>query len=391
MKRCWLHIGMHKTGSSSVQQNLSRIKNAANWRLLEIGGRPNMGVALNAMFAPNPATCPWFVKTGESLDQILQKGESWRAELRETIQNLCIENIIISAEALSSFSEEGVVSMKNFLEPLVDEIRVIGYVRSPAAFKISRFQENIKQGASTFNIGAVKPNYQQRFEKYDRIFGRSNVVLRKFDPASFKNRCAVADFCEQIGITFPKDIKIKRVNESLSREAGGILYAYRKFGPGYGVGPNVIKENLKLIKPLVAMSGTKFKLAKEILLPSLDRQAEDIRWMEQRLGVSLEEPNQIDGTEITSEEDLLAVSRASCLEFVKCFTDIYKMQIPANLIPAEDPAGPENVSKLVEFCRNLIHNNMTQSQKTQNAPFSLKRFHRVLLKRIRRLSGLLRS
>ena len=82
-------------------------------------------------------------------------------------------------------------------------MRVIGYVRPPVAFKTSLFQQRVKHGLGAFNIDGIRPKYRKRFRKFDTVFGTGNVTLRKFDPATFPDRCVVRDFCQQLGIPAP--------------------------------------------------------------------------------------------------------------------------------------------------------------------------------------------
>lgn len=387
MKRCWLHIGMHKTGSSSVQHNLAKINNPSGWRLFSIGGRPNMGPALHAMVSREPHKCHWFSKTGEGADEVTLKGGKWREELTKAIADLTEENFIISAEALSTFSKKDIETLRDFLAPLCDEIRVIGYVRPPIAFKTSRFQENVKHGNGVFNIADIKLNYRSKFEKFDMVFGRSNVILRKFDPAAFPNRCLVADFCQETGIVLPTGTRIRRINESLSREACGILYAYRKFGSGYGVGKDVIKENIHTVKPLLATPGAKFKVSMSIIDPALALEKKDIEWMEKRLGVSLAEPDFDENSGVSSEEELLTVLQATCTEYAAQFRKMYGVDLPAELIPTADPVDPVQVARLVEasreICREIIQNKRSRiaNRKKQSGKSILSRIKRLLRKR----------
>ena len=351
MKRCWLHIGMHKTGSSSVQKNLAAIGHTEQWRYMKIGGRPNMGPALHAMFEQDVLKCRLFAKTGDSEEQITANGAKWREQLRQEILSQKEEICIISAEALSSFSKPAVIALRDFLAPLFDEIRVIGYVRPPIGFKTSRFQENLKQGATKFNPASIRLRYRARFRKFDEVFGRKKVILRKFDPSTFPGKCLVADFCQHTGIRLPDGHVITRANESLCTEACGLLFAFRKFGPPFGVGPDVIQVNLRLVRALMAMQGRKFKVAKSVLAPALKHEAKDIDWMEKRLGVSLEEAVN-DDSGITGEDDLLTISKAACEEFAALFSESVK-PLPPEVIPQNDPADPKDVSAMLETGRNL--------------------------------------
>jgi len=353
MKRCWIHIGMHKTGTTSVQRGLAKIKKPGNWKLLKVGGSPNMGKALHAMFATDAHKFHWFVKEGKGPKKVAKLGAKLRERLRNVIMKSEVENIIISAEALTLLDYADVAAMQKFLAPYFDEIRVIGYIRPPIAYKMSMFQQQVKHGKSNFALSKVKLSYRKRFEKYDEIFGRKNVILKKFDPKSFPKSCIVADICQEIGITLPDDFSLRNANTSLSREACGILYAYRKFGAGYGVGKTVINENKQIILPLMAMEGGKFKVSEAIATESIAAEQEEILWAEKRLGQPLADKAEDVGTEVQGEEDLLTIKRSTCEAYAAKFEEIHSIPVPLEKLAPGDPVDPVKVAEFVEYCRGL--------------------------------------
>lgn len=354
MKRCWLHVGMHKTGSTSVQVTLSSAGRIPGWRYLLAGRRANLGQSLYAMLAADAREFHTFVKKGASDAEVKREGEWLRRALEREIRGCREENLILSAEALSIIDRPGIASLREFLSPLCDEVRVIGYVRPPLAFKVSHFQQRVKHGLGTFDVARIRPRYRKRFRKFDKEFGRENVILRKFDPALFPGQCVVRDFCAQVGLPFPADRPVVRSNESLSREACGILYAYRKYGPGFGVGPEVIRENQRLIAALVAMGGTKFRVCGELLAAGLAEDAEDVRWMEERLQCPLDERIPADAEAITCEEDLLEISGASCEAYAARMRAIYGIKVPRGLLPEGGRVDPRRVAAMVEYFRERI-------------------------------------
>lgn len=384
---------MHKTGSSSVQQNLTKITDAPDWRLMAVGGRSNMGPALHAMLKASNE-CFWFAKSGEDSEAIARKGDLWRNEFRRVVEELTVENCIISAESLSVFSRQSITALRDFVTPLFDEVRVIGYVRPPVAFKISRFQENVKHGNGTFNIADIKLNYRGKFKKFDDIFGRANVILRKFDPDTFPNHCIVEDFCQQTGISFPGNAPVRRINESLSREACGMLYAYRKFGPGYGIGRDVIGENVRMVRPFLAVKGTKFKVPMRLFSDALAAERADIQWMEKRLGVSLEEVGSDNGSEVVSEQDLLTIKQSSCEEYAARFREMYEADVPQEWIPQGDPVDPVQVAEFVDRCRMICRQRIQDRREIAQAArarlkksfsYRIRRFPGVTIRVIKRL------
>lgn len=307
-----------------------------------------MGPALCAMFNDEPHKNHWFSQTGHSPAEVLAKGAVWKEELKSSIVELKEENCIISAEGLSKYSRKDIMALRDFLAPLFDEIRVIGYVRAPIAYKVSFFQEHVKHGKKVFNVADIKPSYQWMFEKFDELFGRSNVILRKFDPTIFPDRCLVADFCQQTGIRLPDGVSIRRFNESLSREACGMLFAYRKFGPGYEIGKNAIKQNIRFVKPFLAMSGAKFSVCRSVFNDAIDAEREDIEWMERRLGVSLNEADQGNGSAIADEKDFLTITRKSCEEYAEKCRQMHGVELNLEMLSEGEIIDPVEVAKFVE-------------------------------------------
>lgn len=384
MKRCWLHIGMHKTGTTSLQANLKRIGSTSEWKYICVGGKLHMNTPFHAMFATDPFKYHWFAKQGITPEALSEKGAKLRERLATAISKSRAETIIMSAEALPLIDKAGIARLKEFLDPLFDEIRVIGYVRPPVSFKISIFQEMVKGGRSKFDVGDIKLNYRRKFEKFDQVFGRENVILRKFDPAGFAHGCTVSDFFTSIGLKSPDRATIQRANESMSRSACGILYAYRKFGPGYGSGPGVVAENVQLVEVLLAMKGPKFTAARSMVAAGLANESADLKWMAARLGAPLDE-NLAESGGIATEAELLEVPRAALEEFATCFAKIQGASIPADQIPTGDPADPAKIAELVDFCRGIIRKNLA-NRRAADASLSkgVRGFWRHLCRKIRK-------
>lgn len=355
---------MHKTGTTSVQQTLASIANPKGWAYITVGGS-NMGGALYAMFATEPHDHYWFKRRGETADQIARNGTELRRKLAKAIKECSKENFIISSEALSNIDAEGISKLYDFLKPLCDEVRVIGYVRPPVGFKISFFQQRLKLRSVAFDLGKLRLKYSERFRKFDEVFGEANVLLCEFDLKSFKNRCVVQDFCEQIGVEALPSEAIVRLNESLSREACGILYAYRKYGAPIEIGKDALKASKQLVAPFLAMGGTKFRFSKSLVMAGLAKESEDLEWMEKRLGKSLREETADDGSEVKSEDDLLRIERSSCLEFAARFRESCGLPFPEQMIPRDSPVDPRLVAELVAYCHSLC------LARIRNPPFLL--------------------
>jgi hypothetical protein len=135
------------------------------------------------------------------------------------------------------------------------------------------------------------------------------VELRKFDRALLADGDAVGDLADFVGLP-RSDLTILRTNEGIGLEAVALLYAIRRAGYGAG-GADLSATTLSiwLAETLDVLSTAKFRLAPSVLSELVQHNAQDLAWMETRLGASLYEPDG-EQTGLRSEAELLEIARA---------------------------------------------------------------------------------
>jgi hypothetical protein len=152
----------------------------------------------------------------------------------------------------------------------------------------SSFQERVKAGnVTSLDMHKLYRPYQKNFSKLDRIFGRPNVLLWKYDPATFLQGDVVQDFSARLGIS-PPNGGVARRNASLPRRAVCLLYTYRKIGRALGWNPLRSGQAMQLALRVVPR-GDSLRFSPNIMRDVLEANREDIEWMEQRLGEPLRE------------------------------------------------------------------------------------------------------
>lgn len=366
MKRtCFVHIGMHKTGSSSIQASLTGMDDLGSHCYADICGVVNHGGAMINIFSRQPEKVHVNVKRGLTSAQMQERRDKFQAGLAHAVASHPEKDLVISGEGICYLAEEELLDFRNFLAESFTDIRVLGYVRSPKSFMESAFQQRVKGGTARLEPGLFYPRYRDLFEKFDRVFGRDKVLLRKFDPATFPQGCVVQDFCRLIGIPILGS-QVVRVNESLSREAISVLFAYRKFGPGYGIGPGVIGENNRLVKALAGLAGGKLRFSEALVADTRRKHAQDLQWMEERLGASIDDYASTDAEGVDSEADLLRIAS----ENAGPLTELIE--------PARRPAGPtgndpEAVARLVHALRLQLTDAWTnRHQSTERTEMNAK-------------------
>ena len=221
---------MHKTGSSSIQETFSNIP-MEEIEYLSLGSSNHSGF-FSTLLAKKPENYHTHRKNGLNKTQARELQQSYMEKLHTVLQGVTKKIVLISAEDLSSSSTEysELEYLKEILSPYCRRIRLIGYVRPPAGYMQSAFQQRMKSGGQkVFDLEKVYPYYQKSFMKMDAVFGKENVEFILFSRDSLHNGDVVQDFAHRIGVTVEPN-QIVRTNESLSLEATALLFVFRCFG-----------------------------------------------------------------------------------------------------------------------------------------------------------------
>jgi len=336
--RCILHIGMPKTGSSSIQETLDKENEIEECEYLKIGPSSNHSTIIYSLFSKRPELHHAHRAEHRTKGQVEEFVRYHKEQLRVTLTSIRSKQYIISGEDILFLDEDELSALRSYLLQFSSEIFVIAYVRPPLSFMQSAFQQNIKEGDLRFGIAGYYPQYRNRFEKFDRVFGRDNVLLIKFHPDSLLAGDVVVDFCHRIGISI-KNKNIPRVNESISLEVIALLYVFYKFGRDVGYVDSW--KNYKLSQDVLKFGTRKFQYSKLLAEQVRTQIAEDIQWMEARIGCSLAEtiPDSDDG--ISSEEDLIEIAYANRDKLSEIISQKIKEQM----------VSPQNIADAVALLR----------------------------------------
>ena len=305
MRRCIVHIGMHKTGSKSIQRALSSAPAGPDLRYVDLGS-PNHSMPLSSAFLLEPWTHRVHVGAGRTRAQVEAERSRVLAQMESQFDSPH-GTYILSGEAICTFSRVELEALRSWLASRVDEIRIVGYVRPVKGFMASSLQQRVRGGQRELSVDDLYPNFRKKFAKFDDVFGRTQVSLRKYSPASFEANCVVRDFVSHIGIELAVPVDA-RANASLSRNALALLFAYRRSEHQFGAGATVPGENRRLVRLLSRLEGGQVSLANSLLHPVIQANRSDLEWMEARLGEPLRDGlDDRDGPDaITSDDDLLS-------------------------------------------------------------------------------------
>jgi hypothetical protein len=313
MRRCFLHIGMNKTGSTAIQSAFQTLDTDTT-AYLQLG-HANHSPALVTLFHAGRADYHLNVRARVTPRQM----EDRAARLRDALQDQLTgsrKTMVISGEGLSNtFGPEDAARMIDVLRPHFDEIRAIAYVREPVSYLRSAFQQVVKDNAASFDLARLYPDYARRLGPWEGCLGRDNMDYVLFDRTVFKGGDLLEDFAARIGVDWRPEPP-ETVNEALSAEVLAILYVYRKLRGSLIDNRFFENRNAEVVRRLRGFGHRRFDLAETVTAPIVAAKAEDIAWIEARLERTFPAPTRPeDAVVFGSEADILAFARICAEDF----------------------------------------------------------------------------
>lgn len=278
---------MNKTGSSSIQKSLARYSDDTH-RYLRLG-HPNHSALLSLAFLETP---PVNILTHPAIVQRGLTPEGARGALRQALRR-DRRSVVISGEGLSAnFGPAAIDAVLALLREEVDEIAAIAYLRDPASYAVSNFQQMARLGQPPADVARMLPRYRRRLGPWRRVLGRASVTFVAFDPGGFAEGGLVADFAQRVGLDLAEaGQRLRRANPTPSAEATAVLYALHRHMGHRRVPDSLLPAGRVLVGLLRDFGAARFAWSAAALAPGLARRASDIAWAEACMGRAMPVPD----------------------------------------------------------------------------------------------------
>jgi hypothetical protein len=304
IKTVFLHIGVHKTGSTSIQESLGKIRDVLIshgylYPVFDIDGTTinNHSIPLFSLFSKNPQSYHPNISRGyDSMDKIQILHESYKTQFVRQLERFEGENLIISGEDISVLDPEGIENLKNYLIQSTNAevaIKVILFCRNPITYARSHIQQCVKGGSVLEDeidayFSFVRTHYQTRLANFLTAFPKDSITVARYEDAISHQYGLLGGFLSAIRADprLAKGFDKKMLNKSLSYESIIIINAINKNLPRFkDNAPNPQRSGYRhdLIRRI---SGTKFDFDAEFNRRIWTESHEDMCWLHENFSSS---------------------------------------------------------------------------------------------------------
>ncbi|HET8961650.1 hypothetical protein [Nocardioides sp.] len=235
-----LHIGMGKTGTTSVQRFMHR-----NRALLAEAGllyprspvrSRHLRLSLYAQSDDKLPTMPSWRRLGLTSPEKFRR--SFPRRLAREIGESGLSRVLLSDEALFGAPDAGLQRIRGLTDRIAASLRLVVYLRRQDDHLVSRYQQVVKTGetrrlagptpaAGTADTGwadrqgANTYDYHARLRTWQLLLDPDELVVRRFEPGSFVDGSLYQDFLDAAGVDVCADDlePVEIANESLDAES----------------------------------------------------------------------------------------------------------------------------------------------------------------------------
>ncbi|MEM8759468.1 MAG: hypothetical protein AAGE83_03970, partial [Pseudomonadota bacterium] len=176
LKTCILHVGIHKTGSTSIQNAIEGYDDGRT--LVPNLSFKNHSVPFQLIFAgPEDYSSNEHERASDAF---------YRKMANEILEMMCDglseerSFILFSAERLSNLGAGSLWRIRKFIHKYCDRIEILMLVREPLGWTASWFQQALTRG---FQVRSelVSGKIRDRYETLAGVFGAENIRVRRYE------------------------------------------------------------------------------------------------------------------------------------------------------------------------------------------------------------------
>ncbi len=242
-----LHIGQHKTGSTSLQYTLSKNRRELSKFKILYPRLTKWGFAHHALaplFIGPDRTGPYLLrKMGASDNLVMTRSNNAWELVKQQVDKARPDALVLSSEALfHATSGEKMQRLGKMLRDISNQVELVIYLRDPASHALASVSNQIQVHANY-----VWPGSRSRREVIESYQGMNcdRIHVIHYDDKVLYNSDVVDDFAHRF---LPKAVRLKkikrRINPTLSAEAMSVMQQYVLSAKSYDQSRMSMKQQL---------------------------------------------------------------------------------------------------------------------------------------------------
>ena len=262
IKKVFLHMGMDKTATTSIQASIIQNEKQLNDLdifCLFINRKESDKFAFDILYDQDKK---------DIYDRFIDKLKDSKSSI-----------MLYSHEVMCYYKKEQMTFLRNMIESIGENItiKIIYSTREKSSYFVSGVQERIKSlNPSKSGFSNI---YKTRLQNVIDVFGKDNIIIYKFEDAVSHEYGPVGRFLEALGLSqcSISKLDIIRNNEAISDKTIEILKYFIKFMDKYGY---LEKDRLvNDVQQLYSISGNKFFLPAGEVETMLEEGKNDTIWL----------------------------------------------------------------------------------------------------------------
>ena len=217
MKKVYLHIGMHKTGTTAIQMALNGMDHeTVKYARLS---HANHSVPLMTIFQKHPYYHWKQFNTPE--EQVKQYGVEFLSDLKTEITCSGEQSLVFSAEDVSLLANDDKRKLVRFFRDFDLDLNVVCLLRDPVSYVGSALQQRIKGGL--VQLTEISPRYERRLRYFEQAIDPQRLIVRDYVAVCTEAGDVVQGFIDLLDLPFEVEPSPKS-NKSLSILGTRIVY-----------------------------------------------------------------------------------------------------------------------------------------------------------------------
>ncbi len=221
MREVIIHIVIHKTGSTAIQNDLNGYDDGHT--LYIPFSYANHTIPILTIFEKGMHNFHFWRDRGVGEAELVEIQKRELDILEKALDRAKHRRFIISGEGIRTLSPAAKTEFISFLQKKELTLKIVCFVRNPLDFAKSSVQQVIKGGVD--QIGPILPDFQGSLQQFSDLVGQSNVTVMDYNEAVDGYGDITNAFRSVVGLNLNSSSgKAIRYNNSLSKSATQLVY-----------------------------------------------------------------------------------------------------------------------------------------------------------------------